>query len=155
MKTSTLILAFTLLFAATGFAEETPSKAKNTASAKKSTTADYTVKFNNTMRTPAKVDSVYIILDKYDRTGAGVVKKVFYADANNQVIIDDLPEGKYYAEIFVLGEYKQHFSKIIKVEQGKKCNKTVLKVDMDYYCAEELVIPADNFTSFAGFKTRK
>jgi hypothetical protein len=92
---------------------------------------------------------VLVILDKFDHSGAGVVRKVFYPDAENQVVIEDLPAGKYYAEVYVLGLYKKHFSTIIYTEKSIKKNKVHLRLDYkDVYTPGNAGIPAEDTIAF-------
>src|ERR1700748_3190069 len=44
-------------------------------------------------------DSVLIIFDRFDRTGAGVIFQVFAADSANSITIPAVPAGKYYVTI--------------------------------------------------------
>jgi hypothetical protein len=147
----TLILASLLCASlysnATG---ETPaSKESSVSSSKKSFGTRYTIHLDNTINKNNAVDSVFVILDKFDRSGAGVVKKVFYPDSNNQVIVEDLPAGKYYAEVYVLGLYKKHFSTIIYTKASRK-NKVTLPLDYnDAYTPGNVKIPAEDTSMFA------
>ncbi|MEP6746538.1 MAG: hypothetical protein ABJB86_02365 [Bacteroidota bacterium] len=154
MLTRTLLtfvmLSASLFSHATG--EMPSSKEKNTSSSILTKTAgvNYTFHIDNKVNKNNAVDSVLVILDKFDRSGAGVVRKVFYPDANNQVVIEDLPAGKYYAEIYVLGIYKKHFSTIIYTEKPNKKNKVSLQLDYkDVYTTGNANIPAENTAMFA------
>ena len=76
------------------------------------------ITLNNNSNHNKPVDSVYIILDRYDRTGAGIVKQVFYP-INNKISFS-IPKGKYYVDIFCLGLHdKEHFGKIINAKSNK------------------------------------
>jgi hypothetical protein len=54
---------------------------------------------DNSINGNKPVEAAYVILDKYNRTGAGYVSQKFQVN-DNKIIITDLPEGKYYADIF-------------------------------------------------------
>jgi len=131
---------------------ETPaSKEKSSSSAitSKAAATHYTFRLDNTVNKNNTVDSVLVILDKFDHSGAGFVKKVFYPGADNQVVIEDLPAGKYYAEIYVLGIYKKHFSTIIYTDKSAKKNKVNLQLDYkDVYVPGNANIPAEDTTMF-------
>jgi hypothetical protein len=147
---SILLLSASLFSYATG--EMPLSKEKNSSAtiATKAAGVNYTFSIDNTVNKNTAVDSVLVILDKFDRSGAGIVRKVFYPDANNQVVIEDLPAGKYYAEIYVLGLYKKHFSTIIYTEKATKKNKVSLQLDYkDVYTPGSANIPAENTAMFA------
>ena len=128
------------------------TKEKNTAIAvsNKAASVVYILHIDNTVNKNNAVDSVLVILDKFDRSGAGIVTKVFYPDANNRVVIEDLPAGKYYAEIYVLGLYKKHFSSIISTDKSAKKNKVKLHLDYkDVYIPGNAAIPAEDTRLFA------
>jgi hypothetical protein len=55
------------------------------------------------------VDSVLVIFDRYDRTGAGTVKRIYHP-TNNQFTIPKVPEGKYYISIYCMGFYRDVFN---------------------------------------------
>jgi hypothetical protein len=146
---SALLLGTSFFSHATG--ESPASKEKNTSVAITNKTAGihYTFHIDNAVNKNNAVDSVLVILDKFDRSGAGVVRKVFYPDAANQVVIDNLPAGKYYAEIYVLGLYKKHFSTIIYTEKSARKNKVHLQLDYkDVYTPGNANIPAEDTTAF-------
>ena len=70
----------------------------------------------------SKIDSVFVIFDRYDLRGAGVVKKVFYPDLENRVRVN-LPKGKYYISIYCLGIYnKESFDRTISAKSNKERN---------------------------------
>ena len=70
----------------------------------------------------SKIDSVFVIFDRYDLRGAGVIKKVFYPDIENKIRVN-LPKGKYYISIYCLGIYnKESFDRIISAKSKKERN---------------------------------
>lgn len=149
------LLSASLLFASlfSIAANDTPAlKEKSTSSiiTNKAAGVNYTFHIDNTVNKNNTVDSVLVILDKFDRSGAGIVTKVFYPGANNQVVIEDLPAGKYYAEVYVLGLYKKHFSSVITTDKSTKKNKVKLHLDYkDVYTPGSASIPAEDTKLFA------
>ena len=75
------------------------------------------------------VDSVYVIFDKYDLTGAGIVKKVFYP-SQNRIVIHKVPKGKYYVDVFCIGIAHQNFTQVSTI--GKRRSNTV-SVPLKHY----------------------
>lgn len=70
----------------------------------------------------SKIDSVFVIFDRFDLRGAGIVKKVFYPDIENKIRVN-LPRGKYYISIYCLGIYnKESFDRIISAKSNKERN---------------------------------
>ncbi len=159
IRTAAIIMFLSVAMSASATNDAPASKSKNnstsnavntTAAAAKSVGVNYAFKLDNSINKNNKVDSVLVILDKFDRTGAGIVRKVFYPNADNQVVIDDLPAGKYYAEIYVLGIYKKHFSTVINTEKVNKKNKLTLQMDYtDVYVPGSVTIPAEDTKNFA------
>ncbi|MEO6315221.1 MAG: hypothetical protein ABIU63_08245 [Chitinophagaceae bacterium] len=150
--TRTLLTA--LLISASLFssaADELPAlREKGAATVNPATEVNYTFHIDNTVNKNNAVDSVLVILDKYDRSGAGIVTKVFYPGAGNMVVITDLPAGKYYAEVYVLGLYKKHFSAVIATEKAGKKNKATLHMDYkDVYTPGNVILPAEDTRLFA------
>lgn len=61
------------------------------------------ITLENSSDRQSRIDSVYLIFDRYDKRGAGIIKQVFYP-VHNQVQIK-VPIGRYYVNIFCLGIY--------------------------------------------------
>jgi|GEM_PF-1020821 len=139
-------------------ANESPaSKEKNNAdavskeaSSKKISGFNYTFNIDNKVNKNNSIDSVLVILDKFDHSGAGIVKKIYYPDANNQIVIEGLPTGRYYADVYVLGLYKKHFSSVIRTVKSSRKNKARLQLDYaDAYHPGNASIPEENIRLFA------
>jgi hypothetical protein len=144
-----LMLGASFVSHATGETPAPKEKSNTVAVTTKAAGFNYTLHIDNAVNKNNTVDSVLVILDKFDHSGAGVVKKVFYPDAANQVVIEDLPAGKYYAEIYVLGLYKKHFSTVIYTEKSNRKNKVHLQLDYkDVYTPGNAHIPAEDTTAF-------
>ena len=94
-----------------------PVSAQSQKTRRDSTTV--TIQLNNSHNKNAPVDSVIVIFDKHNLTGAGTIKQLFYP-VNNEVIIPNVPEGKYYIDILCLGIYHQSFSEISYVYEKKR-----------------------------------
>jgi hypothetical protein len=56
-----------------------------------------------------RVDSVLVIFDRFDHTGAGIVKSIYHP-TDNQLTISNVPEGRYYISIYCLGFYRDVFN---------------------------------------------
>ena len=86
-----------------------------------------TISLQNASDKLSKIDSVFIIMDRYDLRGAGVVKQVFYPDMDNRIKIS-LLKGKYYMIIYCLGIYnKVAFDRVITAKP-KKNRKVFLRL---------------------------
>ncbi|WP_207513297.1 hypothetical protein [Longitalea luteola] len=63
-----------------------------------------------------RVDSVLVIFDRFDHTGAGIVRNIYYP-TNNQFTIPKVPEGKYYITIYCLGFYTDKFNDLMFISK--------------------------------------
>ena len=68
-----------------------------------------------------RVDSVLVIFDRYDHTGAGVVKRIYHP-TDNQFTIPKVPEGRYYISIYCLGFYRDVFNDLMFVNKRHSNN---------------------------------
>ena len=85
-----------------------------------------TITLQNASDKLSKIDSVYVIFDRYDLRGAGIIKKVFYPDRENQIRVN-LPKGKYFITIYCLGIYnKESFDRITSAKSNKNRNICLL-----------------------------
>jgi hypothetical protein len=100
------------------------------------------IELDNSKNENQPVEAAYIILDKYNLTGAGLVKERFDV-SDNKISLDNLPVGKYYADIYTKGDYKQHFSKVIKVTKKGKLYTFRLD-DIEFYNSHEVNIPQES-----------
>ncbi|MBS1606484.1 MAG: hypothetical protein JST42_27750, partial [Bacteroidetes bacterium] len=64
-------------------------------------------------------DSVLIIFDKYNRTGAGVVYQVFATDSTEGITIPAVPAGKYYVTIQCKGVNRDRIEKLVTIKARK------------------------------------
>jgi hypothetical protein len=100
------------------------------------------IKLNNSENNNKPVDSAYIILDRFDLTGAGVVREKYFLIDNN-ILLENLPVGKYYADIYINGLYSEHFSRIIKVTPKGKIYAFKLS-EVGFYNANTSLIPKES-----------
>jgi|SRR6516225_559713 len=90
-----------------------------------------------------KKDSILVIYDRYDRSGAGVIKKVFYPKKDYTISINDVPAGKYYVTIQCLGVHRDRIEKIQRVKTGRLDTMTIKLKDCEEYSKNNIHIPAD------------
>ena len=99
-------------------------------------------KFNNLAPAEAHKDSVLIIFDRCNRTGAGVIYKVFSVDENGNIIIDGVPEGKYFVTIQGLGLHRDRMETVITVKSQKNCEMSIKMQDSEEFSKDNVVIPS-------------
>jgi len=104
-----------------------------------------TILLQNAYDKLSRIDSVYLVIDRYDLRGAGVIKQVFYPDRENKVTVN-VPSGKYYMNIYCLGIYnKECFDRIITARRRKNRN-IFLRLQVSALYKQGLAsIPADHF----------
>lgn len=90
------------------------------------------------------VDSVYIIFDRYDLTGAGVIKKVFYP-SQNKVVIEKVPQGKYYVDVYCIGVDRQNFTQISTIGKRRSNKVSIPFKNFETYIPGTAVIPPSSF----------
>ena len=103
-----------------------------------------TIELNNSLNNQAPVDSVIVIFDRYNLTGAGTVKKIFYP-VKNRVIIENVPEGKFYITVICLGIYKDSFTEVSYVYE-KRRNKNAFSFrlkEAEEFDPSAVFIPAE------------
>ncbi|MBG9377824.1 hypothetical protein I5907_16410 [Panacibacter sp. DH6] len=130
------------------------AKGKRSSKITEQTKGSVVFLLDNSKNNDQSVEAAYIILDKYNRTGAGYVSQKFAVE-DNRIVIGDLPEGKYYVDIFTKGSFKQHFSKVIHVTKKGKQYKFVLE-EVDFFVPTKARIPKESadFTKTSIVKMR-
>jgi len=106
------------------------------------TKGSVTFKLNNSRNNNQPVDTAYIILDRSDLTGAGIVKAK-YEVIDNKISFQNLPVGKYYADIFTKGFFEEHFYRMIKVRKKGKTYTFKLS-EVGLYNSGSVVIPKES-----------
>ncbi len=99
-------------------------------------------RFNNLSPADAHKDSVLIIFDRFDRTGAGVIYKVFAADNQRNISIEGIPAGKYYVTIQGLGIHRDHTETIVTVKAQKNHQQSINLEDVEEFTKDTVIIPA-------------
>ncbi len=104
-----------------------------------------TITIQNASDKLSKIDSVYVIFDRYDLSGAGVIKRIFYPDKDNKIQVC-LPKGKYFINIFCLGIYnKESFDRIVYAKSNKNHNIFLRLQASALFHQGGAKIPADHF----------
>jgi hypothetical protein len=90
-------------------------------------------------------DSVLVIFDRYDRTGAGIVFKVFKADLDNGINVPEVPAGKYFVTVQCLGLHRDRMEKKVVVKCNKNHTVNLALEDSQEFSKDKVVIPAYRF----------
>ncbi|HLZ88142.1 MAG TPA: hypothetical protein VKQ52_12900 [Puia sp.] len=144
MKQFTLYLA-SLLLCAAAYADPgpVPTPAGNASAANKALVNAGAVRFqfNVAASNDDHQDSVLVIFDRYDHTGAGVVYQMFATDAEHGITIPAVPAGKYYVTIEVRGLHRDHMETLVTVK-SKKSEKVKIKLeDSEVFSKDNVKIP--------------
>ena len=101
-------------------------------------------------------DSVLIIFDKYNHTGAGVVYQVFATDSTHGITIPAVPAGKYYVTIQCKGLHRDRVETLVTIK-AKKHEKMHIELEAaELIAKEKIVIPAyqPGFSDMAILKSK-
>jgi hypothetical protein len=146
-------LAIPLTRAETGHLPEPPASAENIKAVTnvKSTTGTTQFNFHNHNSNYSSKDSFLIIYDRYDRSGAGIIHKIFYPSVDHTISVAGIPPGKYFITIQGLGIHRKRFEKVIRIKSRKSENVAIKLEDCDEFTKDNVVIPAE-YTDFANLK---
>ena len=96
-----------------------------------------------------RVDSVLVIFDRYDHTGAGIVKRKYYP-TDNQFTIPSVPEGRYYISIYCLGFYRDVFNDLMFINKRHSNNLTYRLGRCEQFVPGKFIPPIEiDFTNLA------
>jgi hypothetical protein len=141
-------------------AAETSATTKNAAGALKQSIAakrgTVQFRFNEVAIADEHKDSVLIIFDRYNHTGAGVIYKVFSADKDHCITIPAVPAGKYYVTIQCLGLHRDRVEKLIRIKAKKNEKIRINLEEVEVFAKDKVVIPAyrPSFDDMAVLKSR-
>jgi hypothetical protein len=93
--------------------------------------------------TITKKDSVLVIYDRFDLSGAGIIRKVYYPAKNQTIHISNIPSGKYFVTIQCLGKRHDRYEKIIKIKGGKTSFVSVKLSVYNEFTRDKVIIPND------------
>ncbi len=92
------------------------------------------------------VDSAFIIFDKYNLNGAGIVYKV-YRVSSDHIELENVPVGKYYIDVFCYGPARQRLTKTVYLSSRRKINKIRFKPkSTELYAPGEAFIPPEKIS---------
>jgi|SRR6185312_2749730 len=87
-------------------------------------------------------DSVLVIFDRFDHTGAGIVYQVYSADQQNGIDISAIPAGKYFVTIQCMGLHHDHLEKTITIKRNKNEKINFSLTAIEVFSKDNVVIPA-------------
>ncbi len=89
-------------------------------------------------------DSVLVIFDRFDHTGAGVIYQVFAADQQNGIDISAVPAGKYYVTIQCLGLHHDRLEKKVTIKKQKNEKISIALSASELFTKDNVVIPVSH-----------
>jgi hypothetical protein len=98
--------------------------------------------FKNLIAGMEEKDSILIIFDRYDHTGAGVIRQVFTANSDESLTIDAVPPGKYYVTIQCVGLHRDQVEKVITIRSNRSENLRIKLSESAAFSKNDVVIPA-------------
>jgi hypothetical protein len=143
MKQLISIVAFTLT-AIAGYANDGKVNASasttSAASAKVMIAGAVRFQFSN-INAQNHTDSVLVIFDRFDHTGAGVIYQVYSADQQNGIDISAVPAGKYYVTIQCMGLHHDRLEKTITIKKQKNEKVNIALETSEIFSKDNVVIP--------------
>ena len=149
-----------LLFAASSQAADRPEPQPKPASTQAAKVAAnqgrIQFQFNNVTPNKEHKDSVLIIFDRANHTGAGIIFQVYSADEANCITIPDVPAGKYFVTIQCLGLHHDRMEKTVTIRSQKSEKVRINLEDSEEFSKDKVVIPAyrPDFANLAVLKTK-
>jgi hypothetical protein len=146
MKQIYAFLALALLTSA-AFGSEGPLPAPAVARSAKSTKIANAgaVRFEFTdIKGQDHTDSILVIFDKFDHTGAGIVFQIFAADNQNGINISEIPAGKYYVTIQCMGLHHDRLERKITVRKQKNERVTIELEPSEAFSKDNVKIPVSH-----------
>ena len=98
--------------------------------------------FKNLIAGMEERDSILIIFDRYDLTGAGVVHQVFAAGSDNSITVPDIAPGKYYVTVQCIGLHRDRLEKIVTIRSQRSETVRIKLSSSEAYSKNNVVIPA-------------
>lgn len=130
------------------------ASAKSAAAAKSLSNAGAVrFQFNKIVSAQDHTDSVLVIFDRYDHTGAGVIYQMYAADNQQGIDVTDVPAGKYYVTIQCVGVHRDQIEKVITIKSKKNEKVRIELDDTQAFSKDNVVIPAFR-PDFADMATR-
>jgi len=157
MKQITLYL-LSLLISAAAFATPGPApKPAGVASKAVVNAGTVRLQFNKIAANDDHQDSVLVIFDRFDHTGAGVVYEVFATDSEHGITIPTVPDGKYFVTVICRGLHTDRTEMLVTVKSQKSEKVKIKLEDAEIFTKENVKIPAYNpsYSDMAILKSSK
>ena len=140
-----IIYTLSLLFCAAVQADPGPHAATRSANIQSKALVNagaVRFQFNNITAADEHKDSVLIIFDRFDRTGAGIVYQVFAADAADGIDVSQIPAGKYFVTIQCLGLHHDRLERVVTIKSQKNEKIRIELTHSEEFSKDNVVIPA-------------
>lgn len=132
MKGTLLILLCCLCTAAGGYAQRK----------KPTDSVTVVIRLSNSSYDKPVSDSVLVIFDRFDHSGAGVIKKVFFP-VNNKIVIGKVPPARYYIAVYYLGPHREKFTELTFVNNRHSNVFSYRVKSSDHFTPGLAVIPVE------------
>ena len=113
-------------------------------------------RFKNLVTGMEERDSILIIFDRYDHTGAGIVHEVFAADSDQSITVPGIAPGKYYVTVQCVGLHRDHLEKIVTIRSQRSETVRIQLTPSEAFSKNTVVIPAfhPDFSNLTFVKSR-
>jgi hypothetical protein len=99
-------------------------------------------RFKNLIDGLEEKDSILIIFDRYDHTGAGIVYQVFAADKDHGITVPSIPPGKYYITVQCVGLHRDRLEKIVTIRSQQSVTVRINLRASEAFCKKKVIIPS-------------
>ncbi len=141
-RLSTVLLSLAVIFSAQGTPGPGPKESKLQKSNNLVFCGAARFQFRNLIAGMEKRDSMLIIFDRYDHTGAGIIREMFAAGSDASLTIDAIPPGKYYVTIQCIGLHRDQVEKVMTIRPNRSETVTIKLAPSEPFCKNDVVIPA-------------
>ena len=100
------------------------------------------ITLNNHCNHDKEIDSVYLIFDRCDGSGAGVIRQIFHP-AFNEIAVQ-VPKGKYFVDVYCLGTYCERLRDCVVRVKSRKTNKLLINLkETSFFTPGKVNIPQE------------
>jgi aspartokinase len=141
-RLSTILISLAIFLSAQATPEPGPKVAKSKKNNALAIAGAARFQFRNLIAGIEERDSMLIIFDRYDHTGAGIIRQVFAATSDESLTIDAIPPGKYYVTIQCIGLHRDQVEKVMTIRPNRSETMVIKLTLSEAYSKNDVVIPA-------------
>jgi hypothetical protein len=141
-RLSTVLISLIIFLSAQATPEPGPKASKPQKSNALAVAGAARFQFSNLIAGMEERDSMLIIFDRYDHTGAGIIRQVFAANSDESLTIDAIPPGRYYVTIRCVGLHRDQVEKVMTIRPNRSETIKIKLTPSEAFSKNGVVIPA-------------